>query len=92
MPAITISRVSTEDQKIQGNSKLDEIREDEIESICFKNVKNYQEWWFNLKDLYQKTNDYLDSNFWKKDPIYKSDKNFKSKLWEMIMINYFLDK
>ena len=71
---------------------LETINDDEIESNCFRNIKNRQDWWVSFRDLYIKTKDYLDDDFWKKDPIHKSDKNFKSKLWEMIVINYFIEK
>lgn len=71
---------------------IDDIPEKEIQSRAFKNIiKNIH---FNSQviRLFKKTREYLDSDFWQKDPIYLSDHNFQSRLWEMIMINYFLDR
>jgi hypothetical protein len=80
---------------MKSYTKLEDINIKDVKSIALKSMLNNPlclNYIDQINNLIQNTIDYVDSNFWSKDPIYNSDNNYYSKLWEMIMINYFLKK
>jgi len=63
-----------------------EIKSDYLRNILENNDARTQELW----RLLEVTERYVDDNFWKKDPLDTNNSNFSSKLWEMVIIDYFL--